>query len=67
MIRSERGELVAYVHVDLNEGTDVATYVRHAQRELDRAPERKRAPRSSRTSGSSGRGNTSSWPRGKRA
>ena len=37
MVRSERGELVAYVHVDLTEGTDVATYVRHAQRELDRA------------------------------
>jgi copper/silver efflux system protein len=37
MLRSERGELVSYVHVDLTEGTDVATYVLQAQRELDRA------------------------------
>jgi Cu(I)/Ag(I) efflux system membrane protein CusA/SilA len=37
MIRTERGEQVAYVHVDLNEGTDVQNYVRGARRELDRA------------------------------
>jgi Cu(I)/Ag(I) efflux system membrane protein CusA/SilA len=35
MIRTERGEQVAYVHVDLNEGTDVQSYVRSAQREFD--------------------------------
>jgi Cu(I)/Ag(I) efflux system membrane protein CusA/SilA len=35
MIRTERGEHVAYVHVDLNEGTDVQNYVRSAQREFD--------------------------------
>jgi copper/silver efflux system protein len=35
MIRTERGEQVAYVYVDLNEGTDVQNYVRSAQRELD--------------------------------
>jgi Cu(I)/Ag(I) efflux system membrane protein CusA/SilA len=37
MIRTERGEQVAYVHVDLNEGTDVQNYVRGARRELDQA------------------------------
>jgi Cu(I)/Ag(I) efflux system membrane protein CusA/SilA len=36
-IRTEKGELVAYVYVDLDSGTDVATYVRRAQRDLDRA------------------------------
>ena len=36
MIRTERGELVAYVHVDLD-GTDVRSYLRAAQRELDGA------------------------------
>jgi Cu(I)/Ag(I) efflux system membrane protein CusA/SilA len=40
MIRTERGEQVAYVHVDLNEGTDVQNYVRSAQRELDQAQTR---------------------------
>src|SRR5262249_36640015 len=37
-IRTENGELVAFVYVDLNPGTDVSSYVRGAQRELDRAP-----------------------------
>ncbi len=37
MIRTERGELVAYVYVDLNEDTDVQTSLRRAQRELDQA------------------------------
>jgi Cu(I)/Ag(I) efflux system membrane protein CusA/SilA len=37
MIRSEAGELVAYVYVDLNEGTDVSSYVRRAQASLDAA------------------------------
>ena len=37
MIRTERGEQVAYVYVDLNEGTDVQNYVRGARRELDQA------------------------------
>jgi Cu(I)/Ag(I) efflux system membrane protein CusA/SilA len=36
-IRTELGELVAYVYVDLNDGTDVSSYVQHAQRALDRA------------------------------
>jgi Cu(I)/Ag(I) efflux system membrane protein CusA/SilA len=36
-IRSENGELVAFVYVDLNPGTDVSSYVGAAQRELDRA------------------------------
>ena len=35
MIRTERGERVAYVYVDLNEGMDVQNYVRAAQRELN--------------------------------
>ncbi len=35
MIRSERGELVAYVHVDLTEATDVRTFLRSLRRELD--------------------------------
>jgi copper/silver efflux system protein len=34
MIRTERGELVAYVYVDLTEGTDLAGYVERARREL---------------------------------
>jgi Cu(I)/Ag(I) efflux system membrane protein CusA/SilA len=37
MIRTERGQLVAYVYVDLNEDTDVQSYLRGAQRELDQA------------------------------
>jgi Cu(I)/Ag(I) efflux system membrane protein CusA/SilA len=37
MIRTERGELVAYVHVDLTAGTDLVTYLRRAQRELAQA------------------------------
>jgi Cu(I)/Ag(I) efflux system membrane protein CusA/SilA len=37
MIRTERGELVAYVYVDLAEGTDLLGYVERAQRELDQA------------------------------
>jgi Cu(I)/Ag(I) efflux system membrane protein CusA/SilA len=36
-IRTENGELVAFVYVDLNPGTDVSSYVGVAQRELDRA------------------------------
>src|SRR5439155_6750996 len=34
-LRTEHGRLVAYVHVDLDEGTDLRGYVRRAQRELD--------------------------------
>jgi copper/silver efflux system protein len=48
MIRAEHGELTAYVHVDLNEDVDVASYVRQAQDELDRtrkAGELQLAPR----------------------
>jgi Cu(I)/Ag(I) efflux system membrane protein CusA/SilA len=37
MIRSEGGELVAYVYVDLDDGTDVSSYVRRAQTSLDTA------------------------------
>jgi copper/silver efflux system protein len=37
MIRTERGELVAYVHVDLNKDADVQNYVRDARRELHQA------------------------------
>ena len=37
MIRSERGELVAYVYVDLADGVDLLGYVERAQRELTRA------------------------------
>ncbi len=37
MIRSERGELVAYVYVDLAEGADPRSYLQAAQREIDRA------------------------------
>jgi len=36
-IRTENGELVAFVYVDLDPGTDVSSYVGGAQRELDRA------------------------------
>jgi Cu(I)/Ag(I) efflux system membrane protein CusA/SilA len=35
MIRTERGELVAYVHVDLAAGTDLEGYVERARREVD--------------------------------
>jgi copper/silver efflux system protein len=34
VLRTESGELVAYVYVDLNPGTDVSTYVGAAQRAL---------------------------------
>jgi Cu(I)/Ag(I) efflux system membrane protein CusA/SilA len=37
LLRAERGELVAYVYVDLMEGTDLAGYVERAKVELDRA------------------------------
>jgi Cu(I)/Ag(I) efflux system membrane protein CusA/SilA len=37
MIRSERGELVAYVYVDLAEGVDVERYVDQARREVNAA------------------------------
>ncbi len=36
-LRSERGELVAYVYVDLDEGVDIERYVQAARRELDAA------------------------------
>ncbi|MDP9152050.1 MAG: efflux RND transporter permease subunit, partial [Myxococcota bacterium] len=36
-IRAERGELVAYVHVDLADGVDVSGFVDRAKRELERA------------------------------
>ncbi|HZU83416.1 MAG TPA: efflux RND transporter permease subunit [Polyangiaceae bacterium] len=36
-IRTERGELVAYVYVDLADGTDLSSYVAAAQREVDKA------------------------------
>jgi Cu(I)/Ag(I) efflux system membrane protein CusA/SilA len=35
-LRTERGELVAYLYIDLNAATDVADYVTRAQREVDR-------------------------------
>jgi Cu(I)/Ag(I) efflux system membrane protein CusA/SilA len=37
MLHAEGGELVGYVHVDLEPGTDVGSYVRKARAELDRA------------------------------
>jgi Cu(I)/Ag(I) efflux system membrane protein CusA/SilA len=37
VIRTERGELCAYVYVDLKEDADVRNYLRVAQRELDQA------------------------------
>jgi Cu(I)/Ag(I) efflux system membrane protein CusA/SilA len=37
VIRTEGGELVAYVYVDLNDGVDVESYVEHAQSALARA------------------------------
>jgi Cu(I)/Ag(I) efflux system membrane protein CusA/SilA len=36
-IRTENGEMVAYVYVDLESGTDVATYVNAARPQLDSA------------------------------
>ena len=36
MLRTERGELVAYVHVDLDDGVDPAHYVQGAAGELER-------------------------------
>jgi Cu(I)/Ag(I) efflux system membrane protein CusA/SilA len=36
-IRTENGEMVAYVYVDLDSGTDVATYVRAARQDLSGA------------------------------
>jgi Cu(I)/Ag(I) efflux system membrane protein CusA/SilA len=37
MLRTELGELVAYIYVDLAEGSDLSTYVEMAKREIDRA------------------------------
>jgi copper/silver efflux system protein len=36
-IRTERGETVAYVYIDLAEGTDLVSYLERAQREIDQA------------------------------
>jgi len=36
-VRTENGEMVAYVYVDLDSGTDVATYVKTARQNLDGA------------------------------
>ncbi len=36
-IRTENGEMVAYVYVDLDSATDVASYVKTARRDLDAA------------------------------
>jgi Cu(I)/Ag(I) efflux system membrane protein CusA/SilA len=36
-LRAENGQLVAYVNIDLGDGTDVLGYIRQAQHELDRA------------------------------
>ncbi len=36
-LRTERGEICAYVYVDLTEGTDVQSYVERAQRAVDTA------------------------------
>jgi Cu(I)/Ag(I) efflux system membrane protein CusA/SilA len=43
-VRTENGELVAYVYVDLDSGTDVATYVKAAQESLDGAIRRGEIP-----------------------
>jgi Cu(I)/Ag(I) efflux system membrane protein CusA/SilA len=40
VLRTESGELVAYVYVDLAPGTDVSSYVGQAQRALDEARSR---------------------------
>jgi Cu(I)/Ag(I) efflux system membrane protein CusA/SilA len=37
LLRTERGELVGYVYVDLADGVDVAGYVARARREVDQA------------------------------
>ena len=37
MVRTENGEMVAYVYIDLDSGTDVATYVKAARDDLDSA------------------------------
>jgi Cu(I)/Ag(I) efflux system membrane protein CusA/SilA len=37
MVRTENGEMVAYVYVDLDSGTDVATYVKSARQDLNDA------------------------------
>jgi copper/silver efflux system protein len=37
MVRTENGEMVAYVYVDLDSGTDVATYVKTARQNLSSA------------------------------
>ncbi len=36
-LRTERGELCAYVHVDLAAGTDIQSYVTRARQEVDKA------------------------------
>jgi len=43
-LRTERGELVAYVYVDLTDGTDVRGYVARARREVDAAVGAKEVP-----------------------
>ena len=40
MIRSEGGQLVSYIYIDLREGTDLRGYIRRAQRQLNQASAR---------------------------
>jgi Cu(I)/Ag(I) efflux system membrane protein CusA/SilA len=37
MLRTERGELVGYIYVDLTEGADLSSYIERARREVDAA------------------------------
>jgi Cu(I)/Ag(I) efflux system membrane protein CusA/SilA len=37
VLRTEKGELASYVHIDLSPGTDLSAYVRRAQGEMDAA------------------------------
>ena len=57
----------AYVYVDLDPGADLAGYVERAQREVDAAIARERAPPAVRASASSGPASTSSSPRARGA
>ena len=60
-VRTENGEMVAYVYVDLDSGTDVATYVKAARQSLNGAIARGEIAPRCRESASNGRGSTSSW------
>ena len=65
-LRTEKGELCAYVYVDLADGVDLQGYVERARREVDARGRRRDGLRSPPASASNGPASTSCWSSGRR-